>query len=72
MNMYFKPVLELYKGINYLSLNKLELIAFGYMQALEDYGIWKDGEQKIGCMEYSVPEMKAEIMSEVVNYGKTE
>lgn len=29
----------------------------GYMQAISEYGIWKDGTQVIGCMETSVQEI---------------
>lgn len=29
----------------------------GYVEALSDYGIWKDGVQRIGCLETPIKEI---------------
>jgi len=39
-------------------------VAAGYIRALEDFGIWKDGVQTIGCLNNSVKEIVAEIKRE--------
>jgi hypothetical protein len=40
----------------------------GYMQAISDYGIWKDGTRVIGCMETSV----LEIIESIKDLDNTE
>jgi len=45
-------------------LTKEQAIATGYIRAIEDFGIWKDGRQTIGCMNNSVKELRAAIREE--------
>lgn len=45
-------------------LTKEQAIATGYIRAIEDFGIWKDGTQTIGCMNNSVKELRAAIREE--------
>ena len=33
----------------------------GYIQAIKDYGIWKDGVQRIGCLETPIKEIIAKL-----------
>ena len=40
----------------------------GYIQAISDYGIWKDGIQVIGCMETPV----REVVSFIENMNNAE
>ena len=40
----------------------------GYIQAISDYGIWKDGTQVIGCMETPV----REVVSFIENINNAE
>ena len=44
-----------------------QAIAFkkGYIQAIKDYGIWKNGTQTIGCMETPVKEVIQKIEKEI-------
>ena len=40
----------------------------GYIQAISDYGVWKDGTQVIGCMETPV----REVVSFIENINNAE
>lgn len=33
----------------------------GYKQALRDWSIWKDGSQRIGCMQHDIKEIIADV-----------
>ena len=37
----------------------------GFIAAVEAFGIWKDGKQKIGCLERTVSEEISRFLSEI-------
>lgn len=39
----------------------------GYIQAIKDFGIWKDGVQRIGCLETPIKEIIARLDSAQVS-----
>lgn len=38
-----------------------DAVKLGFMYALDQYGIWKDGEQVIGCMERNIKDVIKEF-----------
>jgi len=42
----------------------------GYLSAIDDYGIWKNGKQVIGCMEKPVSEISKNIRLHMAEYLK--
>jgi len=38
-----------------------QLVALGYLKALDDFGIWKNGAQHIGCLEVPVKKLRQMI-----------
>ena len=47
-----------------------EAFRHGYHQALQDFGIWKDGQQLIGAMEHDVKEVMRVVDEELCIEGK--
>lgn len=39
------------------------LLIQGYMKAVSDFAMWKDGKQKIGCMEKNPSEIQEKMMA---------
>ncbi len=44
------------KEINPISEQIRKIFLAGYLKALDDYSIWNDGTQRIGCMNYTKKE----------------
>ncbi len=52
-----------------------EIYDLGYRRALDTYGIWKDGVQRIGCFETPIKECKPDLFwrsSDLNDYERRE
>lgn len=47
--------------------SEAKAFAEGYCDAVSAYGIWKDGQQRIGCMEKPIVPIKSDMMALVNN-----
>lgn len=59
-----KEIIEQAKNLGKEVLTEEQLIALGYILAIENFGIWKNGEQTIGCLGKRVREIRKEIKKE--------